>query len=161
MRFKFRQQDLLKEEHYNLEVELHMRLDTAIDERHMLAAMKMKLKTLSLIRNRLFKFKLRILEDSCPFYGHEQPATEYFNFNLTVVQRPIVFRLLPESMANSGRAALIGSNLLPLNRFSYGRTKVAVRRRECSGMERQADSHCGAGDPFLAMNYPLASWQRS
>eukprot|EP00171_Calliarthron_tuberculosum_P009238 IDg9238t1 len=29
-------------------------------------------------------------------------------------------------------------------RFSYRRTKVAVRQRECSGMERQAGSHCGA-----------------
>eukprot|EP00171_Calliarthron_tuberculosum_P005761 IDg5761t1 len=45
--------------------------------------------------------------------------------------------------------------------FSYGRTKVAVRRRVCSGMGRQADSHCSAGEPFLAVKHPLASWQRS
>eukprot|EP00171_Calliarthron_tuberculosum_P008457 IDg8457t1 len=28
-------------------------------------------------------------------------------------------------------------------------------------MKRQADLHCGAGEPFLAMKHPLASWQRS
>eukprot|EP00171_Calliarthron_tuberculosum_P005303 IDg5303t1 len=28
-------------------------------------------------------------------------------------------------------------------------------------MERQASSHCGAGELFLAMKHPLASWQRS